>query len=434
MGKPYTIAVIGLWHLGEVYSACLAELGHTVKGISDDLAVIENFKKNIPPLGEPRLAELIEKRQKEGVLTYTADWSAVKDADVVWFTYDTPVDDKEEVDISIVRDALAKALPHFKEGVLVAMSSQLPVGTSSEFCASIKKMRPELSFSYVYTPENLRLGDAVRIFMEPGRIVVGTDSSDALEAMKFIFAKLNAEILLMSPASAEMAKHAMNAWNATCISFTNDLADLCEATGADVEDVIKALKTDSRVGPKAYLFAGLGFSGGTLGRDLKAMLKAGRNTNIELPMITAAYAKNASRDEIVPARLQKLFGSISGKTIALFGVTYKAGTSTLRRSQPLAIEARLRAAGALLRLYDPLAIPEEVAAVTPSPFFRDPYEAANGADIALVMTPSPDYRNLDFAKLKSVMKQPVLFDTCNILPTVEEKIVSAGLSYMRIGR
>lgn len=434
MQKPFTIAVIGLWHLGEVYSVCLSELGHNVFGISDDPAIIENFTKNIPPLAEPKLAELLEKNQRSGKLVYTTDWEVVKNADVVWFTFDTPVDDQDEVDISVVTKAVRKSLPYLKKNVLIAISSQLPVETSTKICDSIHKARPRLAFSYVYTPENLRLGDAVRIFMEPGRIVVGTDSAEALGMMKSIFSKLNADILPMTPASAEMAKHAMNAWNAVCISFTNDLADVCEKTGADIEDVIHALKTDPRVGPKAYLFAGLGFSGGTLGRDLKALLAAARKKKITLPMIDAAYAKNTSRNAIVRTRLLQSLGKIKGKIIAMFGVTYKAGTSTLRRSQPLLIEAELRAAGAHLRLYDPLAIPVEVAKLTPSSFFRDPYKAAKGADIVLIMTPSPDYRSLDFRKLKRALKRPLLFDTCNILPPVEGDIVAAGLSYMRIGR
>jgi len=287
----------------------------------------------------------------------------------------------------------------------------------------------------------------VKCFLEPGRVVVGAANDHAIATMKEIFAGAKkaddspAEIVSMIPASAEMAKHALNAWLATSISFTNDIADLCEQYGADVEAVIKALKSDPRVGPKAYLFAGLGFSGGTLGRDLKAMMKAGAERNIETPVIESAFAKNKSRNVLVERRLMKELGvsqeekaPFHGKTFAMFGVTYKAGTSTLRRSQPLEIEAALRRRGMTLKLYDPWAKAEEVAEHTPSSFFNDPYAAAKGVDGILVMTPSRDFGSIDFKKLRAATKGDLLFDTCNILCDKEEDITAAGFRYIRIGR
>lgn len=434
MKNSHAIAVLGLWHLGEVYSACLAELGHQVIGISDDTALIEGLQKNIPPLAEPRLVDLLLGNQRAGQLFYSTDYSEIEKANVVWLTLDTPVNEEDEVDLTPVFAEVQKVIPHLGQGVVIAVSSQLPVGTSKKIQEMIRAARPDLRFEYFYTPENLRLGEAVQCFMEPGRIVIGADTEAALEAAKNIFSKLNAEIVPMSVASAEMSKHALNAWLATSISFTNDLADVSEQVGADVEDVIKALKTDPRVGQKSYLFAGLGFSGGTLGRDLKALTQVAQTYGLEIPMISGAYIKNSKRDAIVENRLIKEWGTISGKTIAMLGVTYKAGTSTLRRSQPLSIEARLRKLGATMRLYDPLAIPQEVAQVTPSAFFRDPYEAAKGCDIVLIMTPSREYRELDFKKLGEGMYTPLVFDTANILVPVETNIKAAGVRYIRIGR
>jgi UDPglucose 6-dehydrogenase len=434
MSTPRTVAVIGLWHLGEMYSAGFAELGHAVVGIADDARLIENFKKSTPPLPEPRLEEFLTKHQKAGKLTYTTDISAVKNCDTVWLAFDTPVDDHDEVDLAPVWDAVRKMTPHLAPGTLVGASSQLPVGTSAEIVRHIAKTRPDLKFFYAYSPENLRLGDAVKCFLEPGRVVIGADTREARERAAALFAPTKADIVPMSVASAEMAKHAMNAWLATSISFTNDLADVCERVGADIEDVVKALKAEPRVGPKAYLFAGLGFSGGTLGRDLKALLAAAKRENLELPIVAGAYAKNQARNAVVPARLRKKLGELRGKTLAVFGVTYKPGTPTLRRSQPLEIESALRAAGASLRLADPLAVPAEVAAVTPSPFFRDPYEAAQGADAVLVLSPDRKLQELDFKKLASVMKTPVLFDAQNVLVAKEPDIRSAGFAYLSIGR
>lgn len=434
MGSHYKIAVVGLWHLGEIYSVGLAELGHQVVGIDDNAATIENFTKNIPPLAESRLAELLAARQATGNLLYTTDFGAIKNCNVVWFTFDTPVNDEDEVDVSVVINAIDRSISHLESGVLIVVSSQLPVGTSEKIVAMIKAKRPELVFNYAYSPENLRLGDAVKCFLEPGRIVVGAAGDGALTNVKEIFSKLNAEIVSMSPASAEMAKHALNAYLATSISFTNDVADLCEQYGADVEAVVKALKSDPRIGLKAYLFAGLGFSGGTLGRDLKVMMKAGGERNIEVPVVESVFAKNKTRNALVEKRLIKEIGPLAGKTFSMFGVTYKAGTSTLRRSQPLEIEKSLREHGMTLKLYDPWAKPEEVTAATSSSFFNDPYAAAQGVHGILVMTPSRDFGNFDFRKLRAATKGNILFDTCNILCDKEGDIVDAGFRYIRIGR
>ncbi len=435
MNSSFRIAVVGLWHLGENYSAGLAELGHTVIGIDDNKEVVENLAKDIPPLAEPKLAEMLAANRTAGRLSYTSDPSAVKDCDVVWITFDTPVNDADEADVSIVIAAVRKVLPYFREGVLLAVSSQIPVGTSEGIIAMIKKERPGLNFDYVYSPENLRLGDAVRCFLEPGRIVAGASSEAALAKMRDIFSKLaTVEIVGMSPASAEMTKHALNAFLATSISFTNDIADVCEEFGADVEDVAKALKSDPRIGPKAYIFAGLGFSGGTLGRDLRALMKASDERGFEVPVVRSVFLKNKSRNAIVQKKLEKETGPIKGKTFALFGVTYKAGTSTLRRSQPLEIERSLRDAGGLFRLHDPGAKPEDVAAATPSPFFADPYEAAKGAEGIVILTPWKNFRDLDFKKLRGAMAGTLFFDTCNLLCDKEKEIKEAGFHYISMGR
>ena len=434
MDSQHTIAVIGIWHLGEVYSACLSSLGHTVIGFSEDKNVVLNLQKGIPPLAEPGLEEVLKSNQQAGRLSYSDDFSKIGACDVVWITYDTPVDDEDVADLDIIFRTLEEITPHLKDDVTVAVSSQLPVGTSKRICEAIREKRPELKFSYFYSPENLRLGSAVQGFMRPGRIVVGSDETKALQTAKSLFGPLGVEILEMKTVSAEMAKHALNAWLAMSISYTNDLADLCERVGADIEDIIRALKTDPRVGEKTYLFAGLGFSGGTLGRDLQALISSAKKEGVELPVISGVYEKNKTRSRIVQRRLEAEFREIGGRTLAIFGVTYKPGTSTLRRSQPLGIESDLRAAGALIKLYDPLAVPEEVAEETPSPFYRDPYEAASGADAILVLSPDPKFKDLDFERLVSVMKTPVFFDAQNILISVESGIRSAGFKYISIGR
>lgn len=427
MASEYKIAVVGLWHLGEIYSSGLASLGHQVIGISDDASVIENLSKNIPPLAEPRLEDLIRSDIAAGRLSFTTDFSKVKDCNVLWLTFDTPVDDQDNVDLSVIYDALEKSLPHLQNNSLVVITSQIPVGTSKKICDLISKKNPGMEFDYVYTPENLRLGEAVKCFLEPGRVVVGADTDKAFSKISEIFAPLKTEILRMSVASAEMAKHALNAFLATSLSFINDIADVCEAVGADVSDVARALRSDPRVGQKGYVDASLGFSGGTLGRDLRALEEIARDKGLDLPVITNVYFKNKNRLQKVLQKLNSELGSLSGKTIALFGITYKAGTSTLRRSQALEVAALLNSAGAKVKMHDPAAEREDIS--------KDPYSAAEGASAVVLMTPWPDFKNLDFKKLREQMNDPAVFyDTRNLLKDLSSAIGEAGIKYIGLGR
>lgn len=423
----YKIAVLGLWHLGEIYSAGLAELGHQVVGIDADPAVIKNFLKNTPPLSEPRLADLIKSNQASGRLTYTTDFTRIKDCNVLWITFDTPVDDNDNVNLSQIYYALEKSLPYLQANILLVISSQLPIGTSKKIKEYITKKKPDLKFDYVYTPENLRLGEAVQCFLKPERIVVGTDSSAAFNKIQDILSGLRTDLIKMSSASAEMAKHALNAFLATSLSFIYDIADVCEATGADVVEVTKALRADSRIGYGAYLDASLGFSGGTLGRDLQILLSLSKDKSVALPVIESVFKKNRKRGDLVLSRLKTELGDLEGKSITVFGLTYKAGTSTLRRSLAMEIVEKLRMAGVSLRLYDPQADRADI--------LRDPYEAVIGARAVIIMTPWPEFKNLDLARLRKKMLDPaIFFDTRNFFYDKEEEIKTAGFQYLGIGR
>jgi UDPglucose 6-dehydrogenase len=435
MAPGYKIALIGLWHLGENYSAGLAELGHFVTGISDEVLVVRNLENNIPPLPEPQLAELIAKNRAAGTLRYTTDFAAVKDSNVVWFGFDTPVNDDDEVDLSPIWGALQKTMPFLQNGTLVVVSSQIPVGTSKKIIELIRKERPGLKFDYVYTPENLRLGEAVKCFMEPGRIVVGAESEEAFRKIKEIFSGLNAEMVRMSAASAEMTKHALNAFLATSISFINDIADACEKSGADILDVVKALRSDPRIGQKAALGPGMGFSGGTLGRDLKAIMAFSAEQNFSAPVIEAAYSKNRDRAHLMIGKVSEALGGVKGKTVAIFGLTYKPGTRTLRRSRSLEMAAELSKGGAILHLHDPAVQEAELPQLESAVFSRDPYQAAAGCDAILFVTPWPEFKDLDFKKLLGVMNpNPILFDTANLFYDRKEEIENLKGRYFGIGR
>lgn len=433
--QPFRIAILGLWHLGEIYSAGLAELGHKVVGISEDEELIANFKKGELPLPEPDLKELIIKNQSEGRLRYSADFSEIAQANVLWLAFDTPVSDADEADLSPIWDALKKSLPHLSTSALLIVSSQIPVGTSEEIRDFVRRSRSDLKLSYLYIPENLRLGEALRSFMEPGRIVVGGYDLEAFKKARLIFSKLQADFLEMSPASAEMAKHALNAFLATSVSFINDIADLCEKTGADILDVARALRSEPRIGPKAFLDAGLGFSGGTLGRDLRALLVASKKFNSPTPVIASVLEKNLSRKNLIIHKISEVLGGLGGKKIALLGLTYKPGTRTLRRSRAIEIAQALKDAGASLRLSDPEVEEPELSALGRFDFSRNPYESVLASEAVVLITPWPVFKNLDFKKLgASVKPQAVFFDTSNFLWDKEREINAAGFRYLGIGR
>lgn len=444
--KTFKIGIIGLWHCGEIYSAGLAELGHEVVGVDENAEVIANLTKGVPPLPEPGLAELLTKHIASGRLEYATDFSVLKNCDVVWCAFDTPVNDADEVDLAPIRAALEKAAPYFADGVLIVVSSQVPVGTAARAIAKIKELRPGLKFDYVYTPENLRLGEAVKCFMEPGRVVIGADSTQAAQKLEEVFVPLKTSFVRMSVASAEMAKHALNAYLATSVSFINDIADLCEKMGADILDVAKALRSDPRIGQKAFLDAGLGFSGGTLGRDLRALESAAEKSGIELPVVSSVYEKNLQRKDIVATRVKELLGlpetraeamragDVKGKKIAILGLTYKPGTKTLRRSRALEIAADLSKAGAMVSLHDPEADPNEIPKIAGASFFADPCAASSGAKVIVIVTPWPQFKELDFGKIGKVAPGAIIFDTANLLYEKADAIRSAGMKYVGVGR
>ena len=353
--NKHTIGIIGIWHLGETFAAGLSELGHTVIGYDSNPKTIEDLKKGIIPIAEPSIDVIIKDRLATKDLSFTNDPADLASADVIWFTFDTPVNDKDEADMDPIFDTLKAITPHLNNEVCLVVTIQVPVGTTRSFRKRIAKARPDLTFSLAYTPENLQLGRAMDCFFNPVRTVIGAETLETGKFVESLFAGISAEYLHMSLESAEMAKHALNAYLATSVSFINDIADLCEKTGADVLDVAKALRSDSRIGQKAFLDAGLGFSGGTLGRDLKALEAAAKAGDIGLHVVSGAYKKNHKRKDVVATRVKELAGVLKAEKMAILGLTYKPGTKTLRRSRALEIAADLSKAGAVLALPDPAA-------------------------------------------------------------------------------
>lgn len=431
-----TIGVIGLWHLGEVVSASFAELGHRIVGIDENKETIENLQKGIPPLEESGLRELLKKYREGGTLSFTTDFSALKNCEAVFVAFDTPVGEDDEPDLAILFETAEKIAPHLNPDALFVVMSQVPVGTTRELMNRMKQKNPALSCDLAYFPENLQLGKALDCFLKPDRIVIGTDTVRARERLESVIQKITAPRLTMNIASAEMSKHALNAFLATSLSFIYNISDLCEETGADVTDVALALRSDSRIGPQAYLDASLGFSGGTLMRDLKTLTRLAKSRGRTISVVEGAQKTNEERRKNIARYLENLLGApLKGIKLGILGVTYKPGTATLRRSLGIELIRVLSGAGASVAAFDPQASPEEFSRDVAGTLSGNPYKMAKGCNSTLLVTAWPEFKELDFNRLKSAMAPPYLFfDTRNFLKDKETEIRGAGLYYVGTGR
>jgi UDPglucose 6-dehydrogenase len=427
------VGVIGIWHLGAVYSACLADLGYTVTGMDGDVRRVEKLNRGVPPLFEPGLAELMSKNIDAGRLRYTHEYAqAVKDAAWVLVTIDTPVDDNDCVDLSPVFEAVAGISPHLEDDTLVIISSQVPVGTGDCIRQVIRENNPDVRFDIACSPENLRLGKAIDYFKNPDRIIIGADSEAALDKAGALFSVISAPKLSMGLRSAEMAKHALNCFLATSISFSSEIASLCEELGADALKVSEALQSDVRIGTGVPLKPGLGFSGGTLARDLQVLKALGEKSSCPTNIISSVLEVNRRQMNLVTHKLTRMYGTLSGLKVGILGLTYKVGTDTLRRSPALQIIRDLTGHGAAVKAHDPKANPKEVGLHKEFEFCKDSYEVAMDSDALVMITEWPEFQELDFRRIKSLMNRPLIVDTKNMLDM--EDIRRQGLQYLGVGR
>lgn len=426
------VCVIGAWHLGTVTSACLAEIGYTVVGLDADTERVDALNAGRAPLFEPGLDEILTRNLAAGRLRYTTDPAgALAGAAYVFIAYDTPVDEQDDVDLSPLFDTAADLARYMGSGAAVIVSSQVPVGTCERLAAAIREANPALAFHIACLPENLRLGQAIGRFLRPEMLVIGADDAAAGDRIDEFLSALEAPRVRVGLRTAEMIKHALNAFLATSISFINEIANLCDQVGADAVQVAQALRLDSRIGPNAPLKPGLGFAGGTLARDLKVLLRIARDSSYEAPLLSGVLAVNQGQNRLLLGKLAGLYPSLAGVTVGVLGLTYKAGTSTLRRSPALPLIEGLAARGALVRAYDPKADPAEVLR-RPLTLCPDAYSAALGAHALLLVTEWPEFQQLDFQRLRAAMARPVLLDPQNMLDP--QAMSEAGFLYLGTGR
>ncbi|HWJ20355.1 MAG TPA: nucleotide sugar dehydrogenase [Geobacterales bacterium] len=402
------VAVAGLWHLGMVTAACLASRGHNVLGF-DEAPIIERLQQNIMPVAEPGLRELAAKALSDGRLAYTANASGLAAAQVLWVCYDTPVDKNDVADSEYVVNQTLSLLPYLATGSLVLISSQLPEGTTArlESCWH-KNGGSELRFAY--SPENLRLGKAIEVFTNPDRVVAGVRTHEDRETIAALLSPFTDRIEWMSVESAEMTKHALNAFLATSVAFINEIAALCEKVGADAEEVERGLKTDVRIGSRAYLHPGSAFAGGTLARDIAFLLEIAERQKVNGYLLAGVWQSNGFHKGWLCRRMPEVLGELAGRRIAILGLAYKPGTDTLRRSGAVEAATWLTQQGATVSAFDPAvrALPDELAA-TMSLRSNAP-DALSGADAVLIATPWPEFRDISVDLLLTRMREPVVFD------------------------
>ncbi|HEV3449838.1 MAG TPA: nucleotide sugar dehydrogenase, partial [Acidimicrobiia bacterium] len=407
------VCVLGCWHLGSVTAAGLAALGHRVTGLDPDAALVARLGAAEPALAEPGLAEALAAGAEQGLLSFTTDPAkALAEAAVLWVTFDTPVDDQDRGDAAWVVDRVLEVLPSAPSGAVVLVSSQLPVGSTAEIERRASPAGPRLGFAY--SPENLRLGRAMDSFLHPSRIVVGVRHDEDRATLVALLGTITDQLVWMSVESAEMTKHALNAYLATSVTFANEVATLCEEVGAEARDVERALRTDRRVGPGAYVAPGAAFAGGTLARDVGYLREVGRSTARPTPLLDAVIASNAAHRSWPLRTLESELDDLSQRHIAVLGLTYTPGTSTLRRSASVDLCAALVQRGAVVRAHDPAAEPLGPPLADDVRREASVESAIDGADAVVIATAWPEYRALPadcFASRLVVDADGLLADT-----------------------
>ena len=429
----HSLAVLGLWHQGVVAAACLADFGHDVVAADGDAKRVADLNAGKAPLFEPGLDALLKKGLAGGGLRFVSDVAgAVRGRQAVLLTFDTPVDENDQSDLGGVFAAVDAITPNLDNDTVILVTAQVPVGTCDELARRIRERRPGLKFGIAYSPENLRLGQAIDRFMHPALPVIGSDDPAVLDRVEQWFAPMGVKWARVDLRTAEMTKHALNAFLATSVTFANELGNLCDEVGADGHRIAEVLRLEPRVGPKAMLFPGLGFSGGTLARDLQTLRGIGDHAGLDTLMLDGIWEANRRQNRLVLRKLTKAFGDTKGVEVTVLGLTYKPDTSTLRRSASLEIIADLVGAGMRVRAHDPKADPAEVARHGEFRFCGDVYEALKGAQAAVLITGWAEYGKLDFARVKNVMARPLLIDVNNMLDAGQ--LQKLGFTYLDVGR
>ncbi|MEJ1994800.1 MAG: UDP-glucose/GDP-mannose dehydrogenase family protein [Limibacillus sp.] len=431
------VAMIGTGYVGLVSGACFSEFGTQVTCVDKDAGKIARLEKGEIPIFEPGLENLVQTNASAGRLTFTTDLaSAVAAADIVFIAVGTPSRRGDgHADLTYVYEAAREIGRAMSGYTVVVTKSTVPVGTGRKVHDILSEVAPEGSFDVVSNPEFLREGSAIGDFMRPDRVVIGSDSERAAEAMSQLYRPLyliEKPILHTSLETAELTKYAANAFLAMKITFINEIADLCEQVGANVQDVAKGIGLDGRIGRK-FLHAGPGYGGSCFPKDTLALVKTAQDFGAPIDLVETTVAVNDRRKKQMARRIvEACGGSVEGKTIALLGLTFKPNTDDMREAPSLEIVPALQAAGAKVRAFDPEGMEEAAKLLEGVTYCEDAYEAMEGADALAIVTEWNAFRNLDLGRVKKLLSEPVFVDLRNVYDTAS--MLEAGFRYSSIGR
>jgi UDPglucose 6-dehydrogenase len=431
------IAMVGTGYVGLVSGACFADFGHHVVCIDKDADKIARLMRGEIPIYEPGLAELVARNAAQSRLRFTTDLkAAVAQADAVFISVGTPSRRGDgHADLSYVYDAAREIAGALSRFTVVVTKSTVPVGTGDEVERIIREARPDAQFAVVSNPEFLREGAAIRDFKHPDRIVVGTSDKRARDAMAEIYRPLYlnaAPIMYTERRTAELIKYAANAFLATKITFINEIADLAEKVGADVQEIARGIGLDNRIGGK-FLHAGPGFGGSCFPKDTQALIKIGQDHEAPLRIVETVAAVNDQRKRAMARKVAvALGGEVRGHTIAVLGLTFKPNTDDMRDAPSIPLITALQDMGGKVRAFDPVGMEQAKAQLKDVTYCADAYDCAQGADALVIVTEWEQFRALDFARLKGAMKQPVLVDLRNIYDAGD--MARHGFKYSGVGR
>ncbi len=433
------IAIVGTGYVGLVSGTCFAEMGAHVTCVDVDAQKIEKLKNGIMPIYEPGLEELVKRNVEYGRLQFTTDLTQVlDDVEVVFSAVGTPPDEDGSADLKYVLAVARQFGQHINKYTILVTKSTVPVGTAKKVKAAIQeeldKRGVDVPFDVASNPEFLKEGAAIKDFMSPDRVVVGTESEKAKEVMTRLYRPIlinNFRVIFMDIPSAEMTKYAANAMLATRISFMNDIANLCERVGANVDHVRKGIGADLRIGSK-FLYAGCGYGGSCFPKDVKALVHTGIDNGYHMEVIEAVERVNEKQKSIVYDKIIKAVGDVKGKTIAILGLAFKPETDDMREAPALVVIDKLLKDGATIRVFDPIAMDEckrRIGDVVT--YCKDMYDAADGADVFALMTEWRQFRMPSWSVIKKAMKGNVVIDGRNIYDRSE--LEELGFTYTRIG-
>ncbi|EGL19005.1 MULTISPECIES: UDP-glucose/GDP-mannose dehydrogenase family protein [unclassified Paenibacillus] len=428
------IAVIGTGYVGLVTGCCYAEIGHEVICVDIDPDKVRRLSLGEIPIYEPGLRELAASNQAAGRLSFTTDLArAVQDSSILFIAVGTPTLENGEVDMEQVRGAVETLAQQMDDYKIIVMKSTVPVGTSRRIRQWMEEgqQRP-VPFSVVSNPEFLREGTAIHDTFHPDRVVIGSDDADAALRVEKLQAAFGGEVVRTDPESAELIKYASNAFLAAKISFINEMANVCEKVGADVSLVARGMGLDNRIGPK-FLQAGIGYGGSCFPKDTRAQLKIAQNADYDFRILRAVIEVNTlQRERFVEKVTAALGGNATGRSITVWGLAFKPNTDDLRDAPALDIIRSLQERGAVVTAYDPAAASKASVLLPGVRCLTDPYEAAENAEAVVIATDWEDLRRIDFDRLRSLVREPLIIDGRNMFAPAE--MAEKGFTYVSVGR